>query len=123
METHAAQTTPTPVLTPGDEGDLEQPNHGDDGNVGEPETTAVSEQVIHMIGDAFNNPPAGFTVHPKLQQLLNKRSRTPRPLKAPPLHSSLPHQCRRHKPRHNWKLRRRLLPKSLHLPSPRPEPR
>ncbi|WP_205631531.1 multifunctional oxoglutarate decarboxylase/oxoglutarate dehydrogenase thiamine pyrophosphate-binding subunit/dihydrolipoyllysine-residue succinyltransferase subunit [Leifsonia xyli] len=74
METHAAQTTPTPVLTPGDEGDLEQPNHGDDGNVGEPETTAVSEQVIHMIGDAFNNPPAGFTVHPKLQQLLNKRS-------------------------------------------------
>ncbi|MFP3464494.1 multifunctional oxoglutarate decarboxylase/oxoglutarate dehydrogenase thiamine pyrophosphate-binding subunit/dihydrolipoyllysine-residue succinyltransferase subunit [Leifsonia sp. SIMBA_070] len=73
METHAAQTNSTPILTPGDSGDLEQPHQNDD-NVGEPETTAVSEQVIHMIGDAFNNPPAGFTVHPKLQQLLNKRS-------------------------------------------------
>ncbi|WP_431246866.1 multifunctional oxoglutarate decarboxylase/oxoglutarate dehydrogenase thiamine pyrophosphate-binding subunit/dihydrolipoyllysine-residue succinyltransferase subunit [Leifsonia xyli] len=75
METHAAQTTPTPVLTPGDAGDLEQAHQQDaNDNVGEPDTTAVSEQVIHMIGDAFNNPPAGFTVHPKLQQLLNKRS-------------------------------------------------
>ncbi|WP_285113835.1 multifunctional oxoglutarate decarboxylase/oxoglutarate dehydrogenase thiamine pyrophosphate-binding subunit/dihydrolipoyllysine-residue succinyltransferase subunit [Leifsonia sp. fls2-241-R2A-40a] len=73
METHAAQTTPTPVLTPGENGDLEQAPQEDD-TVGEPETTAVSAQVIHMIGDAFNNPPAGFTVHPKLQQLLNKRS-------------------------------------------------
>jgi len=75
METHAAQTNSTPVLTPGDTGDLEQPVQQDENdNVGEPDTTAVSEQVIHMIGDAFNNPPAGFTVHPKLQQLLNKRS-------------------------------------------------
>ncbi|MGO4299260.1 multifunctional oxoglutarate decarboxylase/oxoglutarate dehydrogenase thiamine pyrophosphate-binding subunit/dihydrolipoyllysine-residue succinyltransferase subunit [Leifsonia sp. RAF41] len=75
METHAAQTNSTPVLTPGEAGDLEQPVQQDENdNVGEPDTTAVSEQVIHMIGDAFNNPPAGFTVHPKLQQLLNKRS-------------------------------------------------
>ncbi|WP_374007661.1 multifunctional oxoglutarate decarboxylase/oxoglutarate dehydrogenase thiamine pyrophosphate-binding subunit/dihydrolipoyllysine-residue succinyltransferase subunit [Leifsonia sp. LS-T14] len=75
METHAAQTNSTPILTAGDSGDLEQPTQQDENdNVGEPETTAVSEQVIHMIGDAFNNPPAGFTVHPKLQQLLNKRS-------------------------------------------------
>jgi 2-oxoglutarate decarboxylase len=38
-----------------------------------PATTAVPESVIHRIGDAFNNPPAGFTVHAKLQQLLAKR--------------------------------------------------
>jgi 2-oxoglutarate dehydrogenase E1 component len=72
METHAAQTHPAPVLTAEETGDLEQPAPQDD-NVGEPASTAVSEQVIHMIGDAFNNPPAGFTVHPKLQQLLTKR--------------------------------------------------
>lgn len=70
METHAAQTNSTPVLTQGD-GDLDATPQDD--NVGEPDTTAVSEQVIHMIGDAFDNPPAGFTVHPKLQQLLTKR--------------------------------------------------
>ncbi|WP_172824210.1 multifunctional oxoglutarate decarboxylase/oxoglutarate dehydrogenase thiamine pyrophosphate-binding subunit/dihydrolipoyllysine-residue succinyltransferase subunit [Leifsonia sp. 21MFCrub1.1] len=73
METHAAQTNSTPVLDADGSGDLAQTATEDD-NVGEPETTAVSAQVIGMIGDAFNNPPAGFTVHPKLQQLLNKRS-------------------------------------------------
>ncbi|SDH20221.1 2-oxoglutarate dehydrogenase E1 component [Leifsonia sp. 98AMF] len=75
METHAAQTNSTPVLNSDESADLEKPAQSDaNDNVGEPETTAVSEQVIGMIGDAFNNPPAGFTVHPKLQQLLNKRS-------------------------------------------------
>ncbi|WP_176714730.1 multifunctional oxoglutarate decarboxylase/oxoglutarate dehydrogenase thiamine pyrophosphate-binding subunit/dihydrolipoyllysine-residue succinyltransferase subunit [Leifsonia xyli] len=73
METHAAQTNSTPVIAQ-DGGELEQPiAQQNDDNVGEPETTAVSEQVIHLIGDAFNNPPAGFSVHPKLQQLLSKR--------------------------------------------------
>ena len=28
---------------------------------------------MHTIGDAFDNKPAGFTVHPKIQQLLTKR--------------------------------------------------
>ncbi|WP_179150811.1 multifunctional oxoglutarate decarboxylase/oxoglutarate dehydrogenase thiamine pyrophosphate-binding subunit/dihydrolipoyllysine-residue succinyltransferase subunit [Leifsonia sp. NCR5] len=74
METHAAQTNSTPVVTgDGAVADLELPAAQQEDNVGEPETTAVSEQVIHLIGDAFNNPPAGFTVHPKLQQLLAKR--------------------------------------------------
>jgi 2-oxoglutarate dehydrogenase E1 component len=35
--------------------------------------TAVSQEVVHVIGDAHNNTPPGFTVHPKLQQLLTKR--------------------------------------------------
>ena len=74
METHAAQTNSIPVIADGEEpADLQAPASDQNDNVGEPETTAVSEQVIHLIGDAFNNPPAGFTVHPKLQQLLTKR--------------------------------------------------
>ncbi|WP_460943066.1 multifunctional oxoglutarate decarboxylase/oxoglutarate dehydrogenase thiamine pyrophosphate-binding subunit/dihydrolipoyllysine-residue succinyltransferase subunit [Okibacterium endophyticum] len=64
METHAAQTASTPVIVS---------EQDDDGYSGEPETTGVSESVIHTIGDAFKNKPAGFTVHNKLQQLLDKR--------------------------------------------------
>ncbi|GGF01335.1 multifunctional oxoglutarate decarboxylase/oxoglutarate dehydrogenase thiamine pyrophosphate-binding subunit/dihydrolipoyllysine-residue succinyltransferase subunit [Mycetocola zhadangensis] len=64
METHAAQTASTPIIVD----DIDQ-----DGYSGEPETTGVPEAVVQLIGDAFNNKPAGFTVHPKLQQLLQKR--------------------------------------------------
>lgn len=71
METHAAQTNSMPI-TVQDANALRAASDGD-GASGEPETTAVSEQVIHTIGDAFNNPPAGFTIHPKLQQLVEKR--------------------------------------------------
>jgi len=42
-------------------------------DVMEPAQTGVDVSVIHRIGDAFNNVPPGFTVHPKLQQLLAKR--------------------------------------------------
>ena len=40
---------------------------------GELETTGVSTELVHRIGDTFVNKPEGFTVHPKLQQLLDKR--------------------------------------------------
>ena len=63
-ETHAAETGATPiapVLSPVEE------------TVGAPEVTGVASEVIHLIGDAFNNKPEGFTVHPKIQQLLDKR--------------------------------------------------
>ncbi|TFD43376.1 multifunctional oxoglutarate decarboxylase/oxoglutarate dehydrogenase thiamine pyrophosphate-binding subunit/dihydrolipoyllysine-residue succinyltransferase subunit [Cryobacterium sp. TMT1-2-1] len=70
METHAAQTSSTPILPGGsDAGALGVP----DDSAGEPEKTGVPEGVVHLIGDAFNNKPAGFTVHNKLQQLLQKR--------------------------------------------------
>jgi 2-oxoglutarate dehydrogenase E1 component len=76
METHAAQTNSMPIITADAKSvsDLERPaaQQGEDG-AGEPETTGVSDAVIRLIGDAFNNPPEGFTVHPKLQQLLTKR--------------------------------------------------
>jgi len=35
--------------------------------------TAVPQFVLDRIGDAHLNPPAGFTVHPKLKQLLERR--------------------------------------------------
>ncbi|RZU64408.1 2-oxoglutarate dehydrogenase E1 component [Microterricola gilva] len=66
METHAAQTGSMTVVNPMSNGET-------DDAVGVPEVTGVSEAVVHLIGDAFNNKPAGFTVHNKLQQLLQKR--------------------------------------------------
>ncbi|MDQ1287043.1 MAG: multifunctional 2-oxoglutarate metabolism enzyme [Actinomycetota bacterium] len=36
--------------------------------------TAVSPEVLKRIGDAHVSPPPGFTVHPKLQQLLERRA-------------------------------------------------
>ncbi|MBF4561730.1 multifunctional oxoglutarate decarboxylase/oxoglutarate dehydrogenase thiamine pyrophosphate-binding subunit/dihydrolipoyllysine-residue succinyltransferase subunit [Microbacterium sp. VKM Ac-2870] len=65
-ETHAAETGTTGIVSPTTTGGLEQA-------VGEPETTGVSTEVVHQIGDAFVNKPDGFTVHNKLQQLLDKR--------------------------------------------------
>ncbi|WP_309065121.1 multifunctional oxoglutarate decarboxylase/oxoglutarate dehydrogenase thiamine pyrophosphate-binding subunit/dihydrolipoyllysine-residue succinyltransferase subunit [Microbacterium sp.] len=63
-ETHAAETGATPIapeLTPVDD------------QIGEPEVTGVPLEVVHLIGDAHANKPDGFTVHPKLQQQLDKR--------------------------------------------------
>ncbi|MDR2381604.1 MAG: multifunctional oxoglutarate decarboxylase/oxoglutarate dehydrogenase thiamine pyrophosphate-binding subunit/dihydrolipoyllysine-residue succinyltransferase subunit [Bifidobacteriaceae bacterium] len=36
--------------------------------------TAISRAVVDRVGQVFANPPAGFTVHPKLKTLLAKRS-------------------------------------------------
>ncbi|TFC81723.1 multifunctional oxoglutarate decarboxylase/oxoglutarate dehydrogenase thiamine pyrophosphate-binding subunit/dihydrolipoyllysine-residue succinyltransferase subunit, partial [Cryobacterium sp. TmT2-59] len=72
METHAAQSSSIPIVGAG-------ASHGLGGSpaqdeaVGEPATTGVPEAVVHLIGDAFMNKPAGFTVHNKLQQLMQKR--------------------------------------------------
>jgi len=62
-ETHAAETGTSPVVK---DAPVEPA-------VGSPETTGVSREIVHMIGDAFVNKPEGFTVHAKLQQLLEKR--------------------------------------------------
>jgi len=63
-ETHAAETGANAVV--GTTGSLEIA-------VGEPETTGVAAETISKIGDAHVNRPEGFTVHNKLQQLLEKR--------------------------------------------------
>lgn len=72
-ETHAAQTGSIPVI----ESDKEAENQQNDSDatieMQAPESTGVDESVIAAIGDAHANPPAGFTVHPKVQTLLEKR--------------------------------------------------
>ncbi|MGI9823188.1 multifunctional oxoglutarate decarboxylase/oxoglutarate dehydrogenase thiamine pyrophosphate-binding subunit/dihydrolipoyllysine-residue succinyltransferase subunit [Agromyces sp. Marseille-Q5079] len=66
-ETHAAQTGSIPIVGATESLEHEGPA------TGELETTGVSTEVVQAIGDAFGNKPAGFTVHPKIQQLLTKR--------------------------------------------------
>lgn len=67
METHAAQTGTIEAVS----------------GIAEPSTetaelraiqTGVDRSVIERIGEAHANPPEGFIVHSKLQQLLNKRA-------------------------------------------------
>lgn len=65
-ETHAAETGSHGVITDAD-AEIEELTWGDI------ETTGVATDVVRLIGDAFVNKPEGFTVHTKLQQLLDKR--------------------------------------------------
>ncbi|MGC5169328.1 multifunctional oxoglutarate decarboxylase/oxoglutarate dehydrogenase thiamine pyrophosphate-binding subunit/dihydrolipoyllysine-residue succinyltransferase subunit [Micromonospora sp. DT81.3] len=64
-ETHAAETGTHDIV---EEAAAEQ-----EVTWGEVESTAVSTDVVGLIGDAFVNKPDGFSVHPKIQQLLDKR--------------------------------------------------
>ncbi|MGX5696610.1 multifunctional oxoglutarate decarboxylase/oxoglutarate dehydrogenase thiamine pyrophosphate-binding subunit/dihydrolipoyllysine-residue succinyltransferase subunit [Agromyces soli] len=66
-ETHAAQTGAIPIIGATDSIEVPEPA------TGELATTGVPVEVVHTIGDAFDNKPAGFTVHPKIGQLLSKR--------------------------------------------------
>ncbi|MDQ1122911.1 multifunctional oxoglutarate decarboxylase/oxoglutarate dehydrogenase thiamine pyrophosphate-binding subunit/dihydrolipoyllysine-residue succinyltransferase subunit [Microbacterium trichothecenolyticum] len=63
-DTHEAETGTNPVVAT---------DAADEPVSGAPETTGVSREVVQHIGDAFVNKPDGFTVHNKLQQLLEKR--------------------------------------------------
>ncbi|WP_336651461.1 MULTISPECIES: multifunctional oxoglutarate decarboxylase/oxoglutarate dehydrogenase thiamine pyrophosphate-binding subunit/dihydrolipoyllysine-residue succinyltransferase subunit [unclassified Leucobacter] len=69
QETHAAQTGSIPIVGSGGIGEVAEVG----GPGPAPLETAVDRAVIERIGDAFGNKPEGFTVHQKLQQLLNKR--------------------------------------------------
>ncbi|HWI31310.1 MAG TPA: multifunctional oxoglutarate decarboxylase/oxoglutarate dehydrogenase thiamine pyrophosphate-binding subunit/dihydrolipoyllysine-residue succinyltransferase subunit [Microbacterium sp.] len=64
-ETHAAETGTHDVVEP--------TAPAAEAEWGAVESTAVSLEVVHKIGDAFVNKPDGFAVHPKIQQLLDKR--------------------------------------------------
>ncbi len=63
-ETHAAETGSSRVVDADEDAEPAS---------GEPDSTGVSREVVNLIGDAFVNKPEGFTVHSKLQQLLDKR--------------------------------------------------
>ncbi len=65
-DTHAAQTGAMPEVS-------SSGTHSASAIQAHPESTGVDVSVVHRIGDSHGNPPAGFTVHQKLQQLLQKR--------------------------------------------------
>ncbi|MFT4235821.1 MAG: multifunctional oxoglutarate decarboxylase/oxoglutarate dehydrogenase thiamine pyrophosphate-binding subunit/dihydrolipoyllysine-residue succinyltransferase subunit, partial [Microbacterium sp.] len=62
-QTHAAETGANQVVTTV----TEEPTV-----IGSPEETGVPVEVLHKVGDAHANVPEGFTVHKKLQQVLDK---------------------------------------------------
>jgi multifunctional 2-oxoglutarate metabolism enzyme len=75
-ETHAAQTSPIPIITSTTRAvsDLELPSAQQaDAGVNNPKSTAISTETLAHIGKAHVTIPDGFTVHPKLKQLLEKR--------------------------------------------------
>ena len=69
QETHEAQTGSIPVI---DQSGVSTPP-APDPIVTHRLATAVDSTVIERVGDAHGNAPEGFTVHRKLQQLLDKR--------------------------------------------------
>ncbi len=74
-ETHAVQTGAIQVVADdrGAVSDVDRPGSQRDDRVEAPDITGVAEEVLHAIGDAHQNIPPGFTVHPKLMPLLTKR--------------------------------------------------
>ncbi|MET1065001.1 MAG: multifunctional oxoglutarate decarboxylase/oxoglutarate dehydrogenase thiamine pyrophosphate-binding subunit/dihydrolipoyllysine-residue succinyltransferase subunit [Arthrobacter sp.] len=75
-ETHAAQTSPIPIVTADSAAvsDLERPlAQQSDTVVKAPASTAISAETLARIGKAHLEFPEGFTVHAKLKQLLEKR--------------------------------------------------
>ncbi len=80
-ETHAAQTSPIPVVTkdPAAVSNIERPfAQQSDSGTGAPATTAISPETLAHIGKAHTSIPEGFTVHPKLKALLDKREQMSR---------------------------------------------
>ncbi|WP_186760199.1 multifunctional oxoglutarate decarboxylase/oxoglutarate dehydrogenase thiamine pyrophosphate-binding subunit/dihydrolipoyllysine-residue succinyltransferase subunit [Arthrobacter alpinus] len=75
-ETHAAQTSPIPIVTKDAQAvfDLERPiAQQTDTGVNDPQTTAISAATLARIGTVHTEVPEGFTVHQKLKSLLEKR--------------------------------------------------
>ncbi|QDG63056.1 MULTISPECIES: multifunctional oxoglutarate decarboxylase/oxoglutarate dehydrogenase thiamine pyrophosphate-binding subunit/dihydrolipoyllysine-residue succinyltransferase subunit [unclassified Pseudarthrobacter] len=80
-ETHAAQTSPIPIVTADSAAvsDIERPKaQQSDSSVSAPASTAISAETLARIGKAHVEIPDGFTVHPKLKQLLDKREQMSR---------------------------------------------
>ena len=70
-ETHAAQTGPIPIIGATERSaEDERPSPASSRPPG-----VIDARSCTLIGDAFDNKPAGFTVHPKLQQLLDEAPR------------------------------------------------
>ncbi|MDI3329987.1 MAG: multifunctional oxoglutarate decarboxylase/oxoglutarate dehydrogenase thiamine pyrophosphate-binding subunit/dihydrolipoyllysine-residue succinyltransferase subunit [Micrococcus sp.] len=70
-ETHEAQTSPIPVVGAG----LEKASNEVDRSPQAPDGTRIPEEVLQRIGEAHLEIPEGFTVHPKLKALLERRAK------------------------------------------------
>jgi 2-oxoglutarate decarboxylase len=80
-ETHAAQTSPIPIVTADTAAvsDIERPHaQQSDSGTSAPVSTAISADTLARIGKAHVEIPEGFTVHAKLKQLLEKREQMSR---------------------------------------------
>ncbi|MFJ4026578.1 multifunctional oxoglutarate decarboxylase/oxoglutarate dehydrogenase thiamine pyrophosphate-binding subunit/dihydrolipoyllysine-residue succinyltransferase subunit [Paenarthrobacter sp. NPDC089989] len=80
-ETHAAQTSPIPIITADSAAvsDIERPiAQQADFGTNSPASTAISTDTLARIGKAHLEIPDGFTVHSKLKQLLEKREQMSR---------------------------------------------
>ncbi|MGO4143653.1 multifunctional oxoglutarate decarboxylase/oxoglutarate dehydrogenase thiamine pyrophosphate-binding subunit/dihydrolipoyllysine-residue succinyltransferase subunit [Paenarthrobacter sp. YAF11_1] len=80
-ETHAAQTSPIPIITADSAAvsDIERPiAQQADFGTNSPASTAISTETLARIGKAHLEIPDGFTVHSKLKQLLEKREQMSR---------------------------------------------
>ncbi|MGG5751687.1 multifunctional oxoglutarate decarboxylase/oxoglutarate dehydrogenase thiamine pyrophosphate-binding subunit/dihydrolipoyllysine-residue succinyltransferase subunit [Zafaria sp. Z1313] len=80
-ETHAAQTSPIPVISSDGRSvhDLELPtSQVDDEATPSRSETAISAETLARIGSAHVDIPEGFTVHPKLKALLERREQMSR---------------------------------------------
>lgn len=80
-ETHAAQTSPIPIITADSAAvsDIERPQAQQaDFGTNAPASTAISPETLARIGKAHLEIPEGFTVHAKLKQLLEKREQMSR---------------------------------------------
>ncbi|UYQ78659.1 multifunctional oxoglutarate decarboxylase/oxoglutarate dehydrogenase thiamine pyrophosphate-binding subunit/dihydrolipoyllysine-residue succinyltransferase subunit [Glutamicibacter sp. JL.03c] len=80
-ETHAAQTSPIPIITPGSTiNDLEKPfaQAADENTVDGARGSAISAQTLAHIGAAHVQIPEGFTMHTKLKSLLERREKMSR---------------------------------------------
>ena len=73
---HSAHAGEVPGTDTEGHGGLERPNAQEvDEHTPHPfMNTAISMENIHHMGDAFVNKPEGFTLHPKLEQLMQKRA-------------------------------------------------
>lgn len=69
-ETHQAQTESTPITAK----ELAAVGSNEEERASEPESTAVDVAVIEAVGEAHENVPEGFAVHPKLKSVLKKRA-------------------------------------------------
>jgi 2-oxoglutarate dehydrogenase E1 component len=82
-ETHAAQTSPIPIVTSDLKAvsDLERPisqQQEDSSGERHPESTAISRETLARLGQVHLEIPEPFTVHPKLKQLLERREQMSR---------------------------------------------